>query len=196
MKGGMTHDPIRRFRRWFATAQRRGVPQPEAMALATVGETGLPSVRFVLLKHVDENGFVFFTDGRSRKGRELRAAPHAAATFYWTSLGRQVRLEGRVEQVEADVADAYWQTRPRASQLSASASRQSAKLADRDVLVQRRRRLARQYRAAAVPRPSSWTGFRLIPDSLEFWTHRDNRLHHRELFIRTGRGWRVGLLSP
>ena len=97
------------------------------MALATVGETGLPSVRFVLLKHVDENGFVFFTDARSRKGRELRAAPHAAATFYWTSLGRQVRLEGRVERVEADVADAYWQTRPRASQLSASASRQSTK---------------------------------------------------------------------
>lgn len=192
----MTHDPIRRFRHWFATAQRRGVPQPEAMALATVGETGLPSVRFVLLKHVDENGFVFFTDGRSRKGRELRVAPQAAATFYWTSLGRQVRLEGRVEQVEADVADAYWQTRPRASQLSASASRQSARLADRDVLVQRRRRLARQYRASMVPRPPSWTGFRLIPDSLEFWTHRDNRLHHRELFVRTGRGWRVGLLSP
>ena len=192
----MTHDPIRRFRHWFATAQRRGVPQPEAMALATVGETGLPSVRFVLLKHVDENGFVFFTDARSRKGRELRATPHAAATFYWTSLGRQVRLEGRVERVEADVADAYWQTRPRASQLSASASRQSARLADRDVLVQRRRQLARQYRTSAVPRPPSWTGFRLIPDSLEFWTHRDNRLHHRELFVRTGRGWRVGLLSP
>lgn len=196
MKGGMTHDPIRRFRHWFATAQRRGVPQPEAMALATVGETGLPSVRFVLLKHFDENGFVFFTDGRSRKGRELRATPHAAATFYWTSLGRQVRLEGRVEQVEADVADAYWQTRPRASQLSASASRQSTKLADRNLLVQRRRQLARQYRASAVPRPASWTGFRLIPDSLEFWTHRDNRLHHREAFVRTGRGWRVGLLSP
>ncbi|MCE2485475.1 MAG: pyridoxamine 5'-phosphate oxidase [Desulfurellaceae bacterium] len=192
----MTHDPIRRFRHWFATAQRRGVPQPEAMALATVGETGLPSVRFVLLKHFDENGFVFFTDGRSRKGRELRATPHAAATFYWTSLGRQVRLEGRVEQVEADMADAYWQTRPRASQLSASASRQSTKLADRNLLVQRRRQLARQYRASAVPRPSSWTGFRLIPDSLEFWTHRDNRLHHREAFVRTGRGWRVGLLSP
>ena len=196
MKGGMTHDPIRRFRHWFATAQRRGVPQPEAMALATVGETGLPSVRFVLLKHFDENGFVFFTDGRSRKGRELRATPHAAATFYWTSLGRQVRLEGRVEQVEADMADAYWQTRPRASQLSASASRQSTKLADRNLLVQRRRQLARQYRASAVPRPASWTGFRLIPDSLEFWTHRDNRLHHREAFVRTGRGWRVGLLSP
>ena len=196
MKGGMTHDPIRRFRRWFATAQRREVPQPEAMALATVGATGLPSVRFVLLKHVDENGFVFFTDGRSRKGRELRATPHAAATFYWTSLGRQVRLEGRVEQVKADVADAYWQTRPRASQLSASASRQSAKLADRNLLLQRRRQLARQYWASPVPRPPSWTGFRLIPDSLEFWTHRNNRLHHRELFVRTGRGWRVGLLSP
>ena len=196
MKGSMTHDPIRRFRHWFATAQRRQEPQPEAMALATVGETGLPSVRFVLLKHVDENGFVFFTDSRSRKGRELRATPHAAATFYWTSLGRQIRLEGRVERVEADVADAYWQTRPRASQLSASASRQSAKLADRDVLVQRRRQLAHQYRASAVPRPPSWTGFRLIPDSLEFWTHRDNRLHHRELFVRTERGWRVGLLSP
>ena len=196
MKVAMTHDPIHRFRRWFATASRKGAPQPEAMALATVSETGAPSVRFVLLKHFDEGGFVFFTDGRSRKGRDLQAVPRAAATFYWHSLGRQVRLEGRIERVEASVADAYWQTRPRASQLSASASRQSAKLADRNLLAARRRQLARQYRATAVPRPPSWTGFRLIPDSVEFWTHRDNRLHHRELFVRTERGWRVGLLSP
>lgn len=196
MKEDMAHDPIRRFRRWFATASRKGAPQPEAMALATVSETGVPSVRFVLLKHLDESGFVFFTDGRSRKGRELQGMSQAAATFYWHSLGRQVRLEGRVERVEASVADAYWQTRPRASQLSASASRQSAKLTDRALLVTRRQQLARQYRGRAVPRPPSWTGFRLIPDSIEFWTHRDNRLHHRELFVRTERGWRSGLLSP
>ncbi len=196
MKGEMADDPIRRFGRWFATATRKGDPQPEAMALATVNEAGLPSVRFVLLKHFGAGGFVFFTDSRSRKGRELHAIPHAAATFYWHRLGRQVRLEGRIERVEAGVAEAYWQVRPRASQLSASASRQSAKLADRALLVTRRQQLARQYRGRAVPRPSSWTGFRLIPDSVEFWTHRDNRLHHRERFVRTEQGWRIELLSP
>ncbi len=196
MKGSMAHDPIRRFGRWFATASRKGAAQPEAMALATVSALGVPSVRFVLLKHFDDSGFVFFTDGRSRKGRELHAMPRAAATLYWPSLGRQVRLEGRIEPVEAGVADACWQARPRASQLSAAASRQSAKLADRALLVARRRQLARQYRGRAVPRPRGWTGFRLVPDSVEFWTHRDNRLHHRERFVRTGRGWRSGLLSP
>jgi pyridoxamine 5'-phosphate oxidase len=191
-----TPDPIIRFQRWFADAKRKGAPQPEAMALATVSETGFPSVRFVLLKHVDESGFVFFTDGRSRKGHELKTVPHAAATFYWNILGKQVRLEGRVEQLAATVADAYWQTRPRASQISASASRQSANLVNRAVLVERRKHLTQKYRGKAVPRPHNWTGFRLVPDSIEFWTHRDDRLHHREVFVRTVRGWKCKLLSP
>ena len=191
-----TPDPIMRFQRWFAAAKRKSAPQPEAMALATVSQTGFPSVRFVLLKQVDQNGFVFFTDGRSRKGHELKTVQNAAATFYWNVLGKQVRIEGRVEMISTPEADAYWQTRPRASQLSASASRQSSNLADRAVLVARRRKIAQKYRDKPIPRPLNWTGFRLVPNVIEFWIHRDDRLHHREVFVRTMRGWRTNLLSP
>lgn len=191
-----TPDPIMRFGRWFATAKRTGAPQPEAMALATVSQTGFPSVRFVLLKLVDQNGFVFFTDGRSRKGHELKTVPNAAATFHWNTLGKQVRIEGRVEIVSTAEADACWQTRPRASQLSASASRQSSNLADHAVLVARRRKIAQKYRGKPVPRPLNWNGFRLVPRVIEFWIHRDNRLHHREVFVRTLHGWKNNLLSP
>ena len=189
-------DPIARFQRWLQEAKRKGTPQPEAMALATVSEAGSPSVRFVLLKQVDQDGFVFFTDGRSRKGHELKTVPNAAATFYWNPLGKQVRIEGRVEMVSTTEADAYWLTRPRASQLSASASRQSSNLADRAVLVARRSKIARKYRGKPILRPLNWSGFRLMPNVIEFWTHRDNRLHHREVFVRTLRGWKSNLLSP
>ena len=192
----MTSDPIVRFQRWYGEAKRKGAPQPEAMALGTVASTGLPSVRFVLLKQVDQDGFVFFTDSRSRKGREIQATQHVAATFYWQLLGKQVRIEGQVESVTTAEADAYWATRPRASQLSASASYQSADLASRERLTARRTELARKYRGKPVPRPATWTGFRIVPGTIEFWTHRDNRLHHREVFIRTQRGWQSKLLSP
>lgn len=191
-----TPDPITRFGHWFAMAKRKSAPQPEAMALATVSQTGFPSVRFVLVKLVGPNGFVFFTDGRSRKGHELKTVPNAAATFYWNTLGKQVRIEGRVEMVSTAEADAYWRTRPRASQLSASASRQSSNLADHAVLVARRRKIAQKYRGKPIPRPLNWTGFRLVPSVIEFWIHRDNRLHHREVFVRTTHGWKNSLLSP
>lgn len=192
----MHTDPIARFRRWFAAARRAGIALPEALALGTAGVRGRVSVRFVLLKQVDPRGLVFFTSRRSRKAADLRANPQAAATFYWNALGRQVRFEGRVREVSAREVDAYWRTRPRASQLAACASAQSAPLASRAVLLARWRALRRAHRGRAVPRPATWTGYRLVPDAVEFWSHRDHRLHDRELFVRTRRGWRATRLQP
>jgi len=191
-----TPNPIARFRRWFAAAERADVPLPEAIALATAGRRGRPSVRFVLLKHVDERGFVFFTDGRSRKGGELAANPEVAFACYWDALGKQVRVEGRVRLVSAFEADAYWATRPRESRLAASVSRQSATLAREAELVARWRALGRRYPGDDVPRPASWTGFRIVPRAIEFWTRGDFRLHHRERFERRRGGWARRLLQP
>jgi len=189
-------DPFVRFRRWFRDAQRSGAPLPEAMALATATTEGVPSLRMVLLKQLDARGFVFFTDARSRKGRELRANPHAAATFHWNTMGRQVRIEGRVVELGDAEADAYWVTRPRGSQLSGATSHQSSTLARRSLLITRRNELARRYPDGSIPRPAEWRGFRIVPDAIEFWTHREDRLHHRELFRRGARGWRTSLLEP
>jgi pyridoxamine 5'-phosphate oxidase len=147
----------------------------------------LASVRFVLLKQIDERGFVFFTDARSRKGCELRANPRASLGFYWQAKGRQVRVEGRVEKVAPAEVDIYWSTRPRQSQLATSASHQDARLRSRAELVARCAQLARKFRGRAVPRPPWWTGFRIRPDAIEFWTHREHRLHHREIYLRRGR---------
>jgi pyridoxamine 5'-phosphate oxidase len=189
-------DPILRFRRWLGDAERSGAPLPEAMALATATADGRPSLRMVLLKQADGRGFTFYTDARSRKGRELRANAHAAATFHWSALGRQVRIEGRVEELSDADADAYWMTRPRGSQLSGATSYQSRVLASRGQLSARRAVTARRYAGGEVPRPAEWRGFRIVPEVIEFWTHRDDRLHHRELFTRGARGWRATLLEP
>ena len=166
------------------------------MALATAARDGKTSVRFVLLKGIDERGFVFFTDARSRKGRELRGNPRASLAFYWQPKGRQVRVEGRVKEVTPAQADAYWSTRPRQSQLAAAASHQSARLRSRAELLARFARLAKALHGRDVARPPSWTGFRLRPDTVEFWTHREHRLHQREIYVRRGRGWRHELLQP
>jgi pyridoxamine 5'-phosphate oxidase len=192
----MAADPIARFHRWFADARRARFQLPEAMALATADAKGRPAVRLVLLKHADRDGFVFYTNADSRKGRDLDANPHAALAFHWDRLGRQVRIEGRVETVSVAEADAYWATRPRASQLAALASEQSAPIASRAELMARWRRLQRTYRGADVPRPRRWTGYRVVPRSIEFWTHRNHRLHDRELFTRTPRGWKQTRLQP
>jgi len=192
----MTIDPIARFHRWYARARAARILQPEAMALATADARGRPTVRMVLLKHADRDGFVFYTNGHSRKGRELQRNPRAALVFHWDVLGRQVRIEGPVAEVDAAEADAYWATRPRASQLAALASEQSASIASRDALVARWQRLKRRFRGAPVPRPPHWTGYRVRPDSIEFWTHRDHRLHDRELFTRTRSGWTQLRLQP
>ena len=189
-------DPIARFRRWFAAARKADIAQPDAMALATADHSGRPAVRVVLLKQADERGFVFFTDARSRKGSDLRENARAALAFHWQPLGRQVRVEGRVVEVTAAEADAYWRTRPRESQLAASSSYQSAQLDSRATLLRRWRALARSLAGRDVPRPPTWTGFRIVPSRIEFWTHRDHRLHDRELFTRRRGGWVRGRLHP
>jgi pyridoxamine 5'-phosphate oxidase len=189
-------DPIAKFLRWLDDAQRAGIPNYEAMALATATRTGKTSVRFVLLKGIDERGFVFFTDARSRKGRELLGNPHASLAIYWQAKGRQVRVEGSVEEVTPAEANAYWPTRPRQSRLAASASHQSARLRSRAELLARFARLARKFRGREVPRPRQWTGFRVRPDAIEFWTHREHRLHDREIYLRFGRQWRRDRLQP
>jgi pyridoxamine 5'-phosphate oxidase len=192
----MSVDPIARFRRWFAEAETAGAPMPEAIALATADRRARPSVRYVLLKGVDRRGFVFFTDGRSRKGGELAANPEAAFACYWDAIGKQVRVEGRVARVTPAEADAYWTTRPRESRLAASVSRQSAVLARRGDLIARWRALGRRHPGDDVPRPSDWTGFRIVPRAVEFWTRGDFRLHHRERFERKGQGWTRRMLQP
>ncbi len=192
----MPPDPLARFRRWYADAERTGAPLPEAIALATADARGRPSVRFVLLKGVDARGFVFFTDGRSRKGAELVANPEAAFAVYWDVLGKQVRVEGRVEVVSAAEADAYWATRPRESRLAASASHQSAPLARRSDLIARWRTLGRRHPGDDVPRPPAWRGYRIVPRAIEFWTRGDFRLHTRERFERRRGGWTRKTLQP
>lgn len=192
----MIQDPFALFRRCYRQAQRAGVPQVDAMAVATADTLGRPSVRFVLLKQADADGFVFYTRATSRKGKELGVNPRAAGVFHWDAVGKQIRFEGAVAQLSVTEADEYWRTRPRESQLSAWASDQDAPLASRAVLVTRWKAMRRRFRGRPVPRPSGWIGYRVVPDSIEFWTQRPWRLHHRELFTRTRSGWKRNLLQP
>lgn len=185
-----------KFHRWYAAAVRARVPLPDAMALATGARDGTPSVRFVLLKGADERGFVFFTDGRSRKGRELAVRRRAAVAFYWDATGKQVRVEGRIVAVSVAEADAYWATRPRESRLAASVSTQSRPMPSHAWLLARWRRLGRALGGASIARPAAWSGYRIVPDAIEFWTRGAHRLHLRERCERTRRGWRRTLLQP
>jgi len=189
-------DPILRFRRWFAQATRARAALPEAMALATADRRGTPTVRYVLLKEVTAAGFVFFTDARSKKGCDLAARPRAALAFYWDALGRQVRVEGRIVAVAAAEADAYWETRPRESRLAASVSLQSRPMPDHAWLLARWRRLRHVTGRGPIPRPSTWVGYRLVPDAIEFWSRRPYRLHFRERFERRQGRWRRTVLQP
>lgn len=190
------NEPLTRFRRWFREAQRAGIELPESMALATADAAGRPAARFVLLKEADARGFVFFTDGRSRKGRELRENPAASIVFYWHETGKQVRVDGTIEEVDVADADAYWETRPRGSRLAASTSTQSAPLASRARLLKSWRALQRRYGRGAIPRPPTWTGYRVIPSAIEFWTRGEFRLHERVLYTRRRGGWTRTLLQP
>ena len=195
-------DPLRQFEAWFADARAAGLPQPEAMALATSTRDARPSVRMVLLKGADDRGFVFYTNAESRKGRELEANPHAALALYWEPLRRQVRATGSVEPVSAAESDAYFASRPRGAQLAAAASAQSRPIAGRDELMREYRQLETEFGGREIPRPAHWGGFRLTPDEVEFWQGRENRLHDRVRYARTatadplGPGWRIDRLAP
>ena len=175
---------------------RDQLPEPTAFALATVGEGGQPSVRMLLLKDVDEDGFVFYTNLESRKARELKGNRRAAMAFHWAPLERQVRVDGRVTPVTDDEADAYFATRPRGSQLGAWASRQSRPMERLTDLERRVAEFEEKFEGGEVPRPPFWSGFRLEPTAIEFWQGRPNRLHERQLFVRDGTGWRVQQLYP
>jgi pyridoxamine 5'-phosphate oxidase len=182
-------DPLRQFERWSEEA-RDVVRAPEAMALATASRDAAPSLRMVLLKQADESGLVFFTHYPSRKGRELEANPQAALLFHWEPLGRQVRVEGRVERIPAAESDAYFATRPAGARAGAHASRQSEVLESREEL---ERRLSE---VDAEPRPEHWGGFRIVPETWEFWQHRDSRLHDRFRYRPNGGAWVTERLYP
>jgi pyridoxamine 5'-phosphate oxidase len=193
----MATDPIALFDEWLAEARVSEPNDPEAMALATADEHGNPSVRMVLLKAHGANGFAFYTNERSDKGRELAENPTAALLFHWKSLRRQVRIEGAVERVTDAEADAYFATRSRDSQIGAWASEQSSPLASRDLFEQRFEQMKERFEGADVPRPPHWGGFRVVPLTIEFWKDRPNRLHERRLFVaQPGGGWDDGLLDP
>lgn len=190
-------DPLEQFHAWFREAREAGIALAEAMALATASIGGVPSVRMVLLKGVDEHGFVFYTGLDSRKARELAENARAALLFYWTSLGRQVRIEGAVTPVSRPEAEAYFATRPRGSQVGAWASRQSEPLASREELEAAARELTARFEGGDVPLPARWGGYRLLPDRYEFWQHRDDRLHDRLAYVPTEPGpWHVERLAP
>jgi len=188
--------PVERFKRWLGAARRAGEPCPQATALATASPNGRVVVRFMLLKGVDQRGFVFYTDRRSQKGRDITQNASAALAFYWDKIGRQVRVEGVVKRVPKAEVDAYWSSRPVESTISASISRQSAPLTSRATLLRAARELRQRFPDCRPPRPDYWIGFRLVPRKIEFWRRGPARLHHRELFVARGNRWRRTLLQP
>ena len=188
-------EPFVPFRRWLDEAWQ-GEPNAHALILASATPEGRPSARAVLLNGLDDRGFVFYTNLESRKSKELLSNPHSAMCFLWKSHNRQVRVEGPVEVVADDEADAYFATRPRDSQIGAWASDQSQPLTSRTELETRVAEFARRFPEGAVPRPPHWSGFRLVPVSIEFWQERPFRLHDRLLFVREGKGWRRERLYP
>ena len=189
-------DPIELFQEWLAAAQDAGILLHDATALATSTPDGTPSVRMVLLKAVDERGFVFYTNYESRKAKELDDNPRAALCIHWPVLQRQVRISGTVERTSQEESAEYFATRPRGSQLGAWASRQSDALEDRGFLEGQFRRYREQFGEGDVPLPDFWGGYRLLADRIEFWQGRADRLHDRLLFTREGEGWRTERLQP
>jgi pyridoxamine 5'-phosphate oxidase len=195
--GVLGPDPIVQFKEWYDVAVKAGVPQADAMILATATKEGCPSARTVLLKAVDGSGFVFYTNYESRKGLEIAGNPRGALVFLWNELGRSVRVEGSIEKVTATESDVYFATRPRDGQLSSLASRQSGVVESRAMLDRRFDELSRLYEGKEIPRPSHWGGYRLTPRSIEFWQARFARMNDRILYeLRADNTWSVVRLSP
>jgi len=188
-------DALRQFTRWLDDAVKGGVPLPNAMTLATVAADGTPSARIVLLKGVEDGGFVFYTNYLSRKGRELAGRADACLVFLWSDLERQVRVDGRVEKVTAGESDAYYATRPIGARLSAWASSQSEPVSDRKVLEKMFQEMKLQH-GEQPPRPPHWGGYRLVPSAIEFWQGRADRLHDRLVYRRDGARWKIVRLAP
>ena len=188
--------PGQQFSKWLEEAIAAQLPEPNAMTLATVGSDLRPSTRVVLIKGYDAQGIVWYTNFESRKGKELAGNPFAALQFHWVELERVVRIEGRVEKVSDADADAYFASRPLDSRIGAWASKQSRPLEGRFALEKAVASYAARHAIGSIPRPDYWTGFRVIPEAIEFWQHRDHRLHERQLFIRAGDGWTVQWLYP
>jgi len=190
------HDPIALFGKWFSEANDAGLPLPEAMTLATCTADGYPSSRTVLLKHFDQKGFTFYTNFNSRKSSEIERNSHVALLFHWAKLERQVRIEGTASRVSRETAAAYFATRPRGSQISAWASRQSSVLPDRATLEARIRKVEAQYVGEEVPLPPFWGGWCVAPNRMEFWRGRPSRRHDRLVYTRQDNAWRIHQLYP
>lgn len=193
-RAALSADPLELLGRWLEDAAH--LPDATAMVLATADAQGQPHARAVLLKHVDARGLCWYSSDDSPKGRQLTENPTAALLFFWAPLERQIRVEGRVEYLPKAEAEAYFQSRPRESQLAAAASRQSTPIDSREALEQRLEAVRRQYPEGPVPRPPHWIGYRLVPERLEFWQGRENRLHDRFLYTRTPKGWDIQRLMP
>ena len=189
-------DPIEQFRDWFEQAVEYGVPLPNAMALATAGRDGKPSVRFVLLKDISAQGFSFYTHSVSAKGREMAQNPEVALVFYWTQMHRQVRIEGKAHLLSDEDADTYFNTRPRGSRLAVRVAHQSIEVESREFLENRMAEITEQYQGGSIPRPVTWVGYRVEPERIEFWQGRENRLHDRLLYTRDYGDWKIVRLAP
>lgn len=195
-ESSVLRDPMGQFAAWFDQAMDAGVTEPNAMTLATADGSGRPSARVLLLKELDGKGFVFYTNYQSHKGRDLDVNPRASMVFLWLELQRQVRIEGRVEKISPEESDAYFSSRPRESQLGAIVSPQSSVVPDREFLEKRFREAEESLRGQTPARPEHWGGYRLLPDTVEFWQGRIGRLHDRLLFTRVETGWKLERLAP
>lgn len=189
-------NPTEQFRKWFEEARKGQATEPSAMVLSTASPEGRPSARVVLLKDITETGFVFFTNYKSRKGKEIEANPYASLTFFWPELERQVRIEGKLQKVDQQISDSYFSSRPRNSQIGAWASPQSEQIPNRGILETRERDYIERFNEKDIPRPEHWGGYELIPDQLEFWQGRKSRLHDRILYVKEPGGWTRKRLAP
>lgn len=190
------NNPFKLFKEWYEKWHATGVAEPEAMIVATADTDGQPSARVLLLKLFDERGFVFFTNYTSRKAHELETNPKASLCFYWEEIGKQVRVEGRIEKISDHESDAYFEIRPRESQVSAWASKQSHEIKSQEEFKARIKEIAELFKGEPIPRPPFWGGYRVVPERIEFWQRGEHRLHTRLLYVNKGGKWETSLLYP